>query len=196
MARLGSIVLRTYAVSFATAYLGAGVALLGLRGALARSLFDPLQAPLVGWVFAGASVGALVMGTVTAALTRKRLRVLSRALEQLGARDFSVDLPDPPVEEMAAVRESFRQMRDRVRGTVSDLQAAEAERRKQIRRVAHDLSNPVTTLMCVADTLTELDAKESGAEREAAWRSLNAEIDRVAGMIDDLRALARSPEQP
>ncbi len=199
---------RIYALVLGLSLLGAGLGLAGVRSALrseeeslvasglaptrAREVSARLRGPLVASVLGGSTLAALITATWIVAIARKRLKTLTRSLERVAAADLRVDLPEPPAEEFQDVRESFRLLRDAIDETRSSLEATDAERRRKLARLAHDLSNPVMSIMGIADELGDPDTHRDDPQRAARWTALNGEIDRVTALLQDLRALARS----
>lgn len=207
--RLPSFAGRAYAAVLLLTLSGAGVGLLGVRGALrdeseslvrrgvapeiARTLPDRLRSRIVASVLGGVALGGLAASAVIMAVTRRRLRTLTTALERMQT-DLRVDMPAPPAAEFAEVRESFRRMRDAIEGRVSSLATADAERARRVARLAHDMANPMTTLLGVADLLESQKEGREDPEREALYELLHSELDRVTALLQDLRAVARARE--
>lgn len=207
--RLPSFAGRAYAAVLLFTLAGAGLGLGGVRVALrdeaeslvrrgvapevARTMPDRLRARVVASVLGGAALGGIAAATVILAVTRRRIRTLTTAFERMQT-DLHVDMPAPPAAEFAEVREAFRRMRDAIEGRVSSLATADADRARRVARLAHDMANPMTTLLGVADLLESQKEGREDPEREALYELLHSELDRVTALLQDLRAVARARE--
>ena len=78
-----------------------------------------------------------------------------------------------------------------------DLEAARAacagDRRRFLRRLDHELKNPLTALRA---GLANLSALPAGAERDAARASVEAQVARLTRLVADLRKLAELERRP
>ncbi len=78
-----------------------------------------------------------------------------------------------------------------------DLDAARAacadDRRRFLRRLDHELKNPLTALRA---GLANLSALSAGAERDAASASVEAQVARLSRLVADLRKLAELERHP
>ena len=155
-----------------------------------------LEAPHLAWVLGGALASGVATATLVVAVARRRLKVLPTSLERVATADLRVDLPEPPAEEFNDVRESFRRLRDAIDETMTAAAQSDAQRKRRIARLAHDLSNPVTTILGIADVLGDPAANRDDPERAAMLAALNTEIDGVTALVHALRALARAPDEP
>ena len=188
----GSFVWRIYAFVAASSLAGAAVALGGVQPLLREGA----QRAAAAWVLGGALASGVATATLVVAVARRRLKVLTTSLERVATADLRVDLPEPPAEEFNDVRESFRRLRDAIDETMTAAAQSDAQRKRRIARLAHDLSNPVTTILGIADVLGDPAANRDDPERAAMLAALNTEIDRVTALVHALRALARAPDEP
>jgi two-component system OmpR family sensor kinase len=70
--------------------------------------------------------------------------------------------------------------------------AAEDSRRRFLRRLDHELKNPLTGLRAALVNLNET----SGAERDRTFNNAQREVDRLAHLVADLRKLTELDERP
>ncbi len=75
----------------------------------------------------------------------------------------------------------------------SSLQAAERSRRRFLRRLDHEIKNPLTGLQAALANLRETG---SAAERERAARNADRAVERLARLLADLRKLSDLAERP
>jgi signal transduction histidine kinase len=136
------------------------------------------------WRLAGMSVLILAAAAVLAWSTASRaLRPVHRLAEtarQVSATDVSARLDVEGRDEMAEMAETFNEMLDR-------LDRALGSQRQLLRDVGHELRTPLTVLR---GHLEQLD--DDPVTREATIALLLAELDRMTGLVTDLRLLAQS----
>ncbi|MCK4961045.1 MAG: hypothetical protein KAS19_01110, partial [Anaerolineales bacterium] len=72
------------------------------------------------------------------------------------------------------------------------LQAAE-ERRRFLRRLDHELKNPLTAILA---GLANIDAVEGDKPQQAAFNSVEAQVQRLSDLVADLRKLSDLETRP
>lgn len=127
-------------------------------GALGR-----LNAALSAGLWAGAATLAALLLWVLRAIRRLVLGPLreleaATAAVAAGALDFRV--PATPVQELAALAQSFGDMRDRLAAALARQHALEDERRRFIAAVGHDLRTPLSSVRAFAEGLRDGLARE------------------------------------
>ncbi|HEX6499177.1 MAG TPA: HAMP domain-containing sensor histidine kinase [Micromonosporaceae bacterium] len=140
-------------------------------------------------LFAGGVVAGLVFFTVAVALTRWMLRPVAElddAAHRIseGALDTRVPAElGPP--ELRRLGRSFNQMADSVADALD-------RQRAFVAQASHQLRNPLTALRLRVEDLGDA---LGGTEREQHRLALE-EVDRLAGILDGLLALARAERGP
>ena len=97
----------------------------------------------------------------------------SRAAERIERGDLSARVPVTSDDEFGAWAERFNRMAEALADTIGRLEAAEAQNRRFVADVAHELRTPLAALVAEASILREhLDAlpAEQPAGRRAARR--------------------------
>jgi signal transduction histidine kinase len=145
------------------------------------------------WVFLAERLGLALLAGLVIALglvwylgrrLTKPVLALSRAADEVAARRYGAELPEPgSQDEIAHLTERFREMTER-------LAEAEAYERNFLVRVSHELRTPVTAIRGHVDALREGLADDPEA-REASLAVIRAESDRLARLVGDLVDLAR-----
>jgi two-component system sensor histidine kinase BaeS len=145
------------------------------------------------WVFLAERLGLALLAGLVIALglvwylgrrLTKPVLALSRAADEVAARRYGAELPEPSSQdEIAHLTERFREMTER-------LAEAEAYERNFLVRVSHELRTPVTAIRGHVDALREGLADDPEA-REASLAVIRAESDRLARLVGDLVDLAR-----
>lgn len=145
------------------------------------------------WVFLAERLGLALLAGLGIALglvwylgrrLTKPVLALSRAADEVAARRYGAELPEPgSQDEIAHLTERFREMTER-------LAEAEAYERNFLVRVSHELRTPVTAIRGHVDALREGLADDPEA-REASLAVIRAESDRLARLVGDLVDLAR-----
>lgn len=98
-------------------------------------------------------------------------------------------------DEVAALAREFNAMMDRLQGSQASLAETVAQQRRFVADASHELRTPLSTIRSNAGFL--VDRPDAAApDRSEALDDLRAEADRMAGLVDDLLALARSDGAP
>lgn len=135
-----------------------------------------------------------VAGAVSTVLALLLARRVARGSRQLttAARDFGTTgafaaPADPPTAELAALARELAATDRRLAESRERERALETSRRELVARVSHDLRTPLAGLRAMAEAL------EDGVAADPAryHRQIRAEVDRLAGLVDDLFELSR-----
>jgi len=137
-------------------------------------------------------VVGVLMAVVSAGLARMLVagsRVLSAEARALGAEDgatHTVRIGRPASAELAEVSRELEAARVRLAESRAREAALEASRRELVAWVSHDLRTPLAGIRAMAE------AMEDGiAEDPARYnKQIRTEVERLAGMVDDLFELA------
>jgi signal transduction histidine kinase len=140
-------------------------------------------------------VAAGVVGIGAAALLGRRVGRASRSLvevaRRIGAGEAGVEAGRPATTELAVLARELERMSaqlDEARGREAALEAA---RRELVAWVSHDLRTPLAAVRAMAEALE--DGVVSDPATVARYhRQLGLEVDRLAGLVDDLFELSRT----
>lgn len=114
----------------------------------------------------------------------------SRAAERIEGGDLSARVPVNSDDEFGAWAERFNRMAAALSETIGRLEAAEAQNRRFVADVAHELRTPVAALVAEASILRDhLDALPEATRR--AGELLVSDIGRLRTLVDDLMEVSR-----
>lgn len=109
------------------------------------------------------------------------LRTLSETASRITAEDLSERIPVHGNDDVSALTQTVNDMLDRIDGALTS-------QRQLLDDVRHELKTPITI---VRGHLELLDATKPGEVRAARDIAID-ELDRMAGLVDDIDALARA----
>jgi two-component system, OmpR family, sensor histidine kinase BaeS len=171
----------------------------GLFRAHARQALTVLPPEVVGHLqraFEDAVLVALAIATVAAVVTAlaaswllaqrltRPIRILGNAAERIGGGGYQARVPVAANgDELAALGRAFNQM-------AGALEATERHRRALLADLAHELRTPLATLEAYVEGLAD---GVMAADQEA-WTVLQAELDRLRRLTEDLTAVSRAEE--
>ncbi len=133
---------------------------------------------------AAAATTAAAMSWVVSARVVGPIRALAAAAERIAGGAYSARVPVQGEDELALLAASFNQM-------AASLEAGERRRRELLADVAHELRTPLATLGAYVEGLAD-GVVEPGGE---AWGALQAELGRLARLVDDLEVVSRAEER-
>jgi signal transduction histidine kinase len=146
-------------------------------------------------------VFALLAGLLLFAAFTRRLRRLTRAVEDFQLAGFSGELPAgrDSGDEIERLMCSINAMAQRITGQVQRLQETDSQRRELVANVSHDLRTPLASLQGYLETLRlkggELDREEQLNYLEIAHRHC-LHLGRLVEELFDLARLDANEVQP
>ena len=179
------------AVVALTSVLGVGVGATAAANAMFLSTHD-YGALLVILVSAG-TVGllaALVLGNRLTVGSRSLLEVMALIGDDDPAATGRRAGPPPATEELAALSHQLADMSSRLDVARGRERALDASRRELVAWVSHDLRTPLAGIRAMVEALEDgVVADEITVARY--HRTMRLEVDRLAGLVDDLFELSR-----
>jgi signal transduction histidine kinase len=169
---------------------GSGPEIFFIRDASAITLaLDQLRLAL--------GVGALILALVAVVAARLVARGVlapvdeaSRAAERIERGDLSARVPVTSSDEFGVWAEQFNRMADSLEDTIVRLESAQAQNRRFVADVAHELRTPVAALVAEASLMRDhLDAFPPEARR--AGELVVHDIGRMRALVEDLMELSR-----
>ena len=147
-----------------------------------------LQVVLPVSVVAGA-VGLVVALALSTAVVRdvELVRAAARALAGGGGTSATRTATPVVIRELAEIDDEIEGAAARLAEAARREQALEASRRELVAWVSHDLRTPLAGLRAMAEALEDGVA----ADPDRYHRQIRREVDRMAGMVDDLFELSR-----
>ncbi|MEO6121347.1 MAG: HAMP domain-containing sensor histidine kinase [Acidimicrobiales bacterium] len=133
-------------------------------------------------------LAALVLGDRIGVATRDLAEVITRIGD--GDRAGAETGPYPATEELATLGARLAEMSDRLETARARERALDASRRELVAWVSHDLRTPLAGIRAMVEAL------EDGVVADPATvsryhRTMRLEVDRLAGLVDDLFELSR-----
>jgi len=133
---------------------------------------------------------ALLVARVIARGVLAPVEAASRAAERIERGDLSARVPVTSNDEFGSWAERFNRMAAALADTIGRLEAAEAQNRRFVADVAHELRTPLAALVAEASILREhLDALP--AESRRAAELLVSDVGRLRTLVDDLMEVSR-----
>ncbi|WP_246086614.1 sensor histidine kinase [Nocardioides humi] len=157
--------------------------------AVARLMFisahDLLVMSVVTSVAAIIAVATALVVAAAIARWSEEVRVQVRRFEDTTAESESGG--PPGTAELRSLSEELDRTRERLRQATDRERRLEDARRELVSWVSHDLRTPLAGIRAMVEALEDGMATEPGRYH----RQIRAEVDRMAGMVDDLFELAR-----
>jgi signal transduction histidine kinase len=148
--------------------------------------------PTMGVVAGGVlSVGTTLIALFVFGPTRRRLKQVQMAAQELGAGNTSARAPAGGGDEVAALSQSFNRMADELTARAHALEASDKARRQLLADVSHELMTPLTAMRGYIETLAMPELKLDPATRERYIGIVSEETYRMERIIGDLLDLAR-----
>lgn len=118
------------------------------------------------------------------------LLALERATVAVADGSLEFAVPQTHVRELASLGSAFGTMRDRLRASLERQQAMEAERRRFLAAIGHDLRTPLSSVQAFAEGLR--DGLARNPEKAARYASVILDKTREMNrLVEDLFAFAR-----
>ncbi|MGH2700712.1 MAG: HAMP domain-containing sensor histidine kinase [Actinomycetota bacterium] len=139
-------------------------------------------------------VAAGTVGVAFAVILGQRVssarRSLAETTRRIGAGDFSPAGKLPAPAEFAALADELEDMSERLQEAQERERALEASRRELVAWVSHDLRTPLAGIRAMAEALE--DGVVTDRATVARYHvTIRNEVDRLAGLVDDLFELSR-----
>jgi signal transduction histidine kinase len=128
-------------------------------------------------------VAALATATLFTRAVRGPIERAVAAADRLAGGDFSARMGTSGPEELARLAQAFDSMAER-------LESAERDQRQFLADVSHEIATPTNAISGYGIALAD-GSLRTDAERSEARTLIESETRRLAGMIEDLRALTR-----
>ncbi|MDP9404848.1 MAG: HAMP domain-containing histidine kinase [Actinomycetota bacterium] len=142
-------------------------------------------------------VTAGTVGLVTALVLGDRLLAGSRSLGEIvrrigdpGGAPPAPGAPPPATEELAGLAGQLAEMSNRLEQARARERSLEASRRELVAWVSHDLRTPLAGIRAMVEALEDGVVTDAGTV-ERYHRTMRLEVDRLAGLVDDLFELSR-----
>ncbi len=133
---------------------------------------------------------ALLVARVIARGVLAPVEAASRAAERIEHGDLSARVPVTSDDEFGTWALRFNRMANSLSETIGQLETAEAQNRRFVADVAHELRTPLAALVAEASILREhLDALPRESRR--AGELLVADVGRLRTLVDDLMEVSR-----
>jgi two-component system sensor histidine kinase MtrB len=133
---------------------------------------------------------ALVAARVIARGVLAPVEAASRAAERIERGDLSTRVAVTSNDEFGTWAERFNRMAEALARTIDRLEAAEAQNRRFVADVAHELRTPLAALVAEASILREhLDALPDESRR--AGELLVGDVGRLRTLVDELMEVSR-----
>jgi two-component system sensor histidine kinase MtrB len=133
---------------------------------------------------------ALLVARVIARGVLAPVEAAGRAAERIGAGDLSARVPVTSDDEFGTWAKRFNRMAEALADTIGRLEAAEAQNRRFVADVAHELRTPLAALVAEASILRE-HLTELPPESRRAGELLVADVGRLRTLVDDLMEVSR-----
>jgi signal transduction histidine kinase len=154
-----------------------------------ESTLDQLRLAL-GGIALGLVIVALLAGRVIARGVLAPVEAAGRAAQRIERGDLSARVPVTSTDEFGTWAGRFNRMAAALADTIGRLEAAQAQNRRFVADVAHELRTPLAALVAEASILREhLDALPPDSRR--AGELLVDDIARLRTLVDELMELSR-----
>ncbi len=142
-------------------------------------------------VLAGVLGLALLTGALFFRFLTRRLRRLTREMEEFGARHFEGERLVSGGDEIERLGSLFARMSERIEGQFAALQQADAYRREVVSNVSHDLRTPLAALQGYLETLQMKEDTLSEGQKREYLATATRQSQRLSKLITELFDLAR-----
>jgi two-component system OmpR family sensor kinase len=139
---------------------------------------------------------SLLAGLLLFALLTRRLRILSRSMEDFRQQNFSAPVSysikkDQASDEIDRLSLTFCEMAAHIRAQVERLRETDSLRRELIANVSHDLRTPLASLNGYLETLLLKDGNLTDSERREYLETACRHGERLTKLVFDLFELAK-----
>jgi two-component system, OmpR family, sensor histidine kinase MtrB len=154
-------------------------------GGLDREVAD-LRTQLAVLTLVVASIAA-VIALLAARRIQRPIRTAASAARRLGTGALDTRLPVHGHDELAELASSFNTMAGRLGESIDELRRKDAQQRRFVADVAHDLRTPLASLVALADSL---DSPHHHV-RTRSVELLGTQIRRLSVLVEDLLEISR-----
>jgi len=133
---------------------------------------------------------ALLVARVIARGVLAPVEAASRAAERIERGDLTARVPVTSDDEFGTWADRFNRMAEALADTIGRLEAAEAQNRRFVADVAHELRTPLAALVAEASILRE-HLHDLPVESRRAGELLVADVGRLRTLVDDLMEVSR-----
>jgi signal transduction histidine kinase len=172
----------------AVAVVAVGGFVAGLLGTASAMFLSAHDFGVVLLVCLVAGVVSVLVACLLAVPVVRGSRGLCEAARRLGETgEYDEPVRPPPTTELRGLSAELRTAAQRLAAARDRQVAAEQSRRRLVAWVSHDLRTPLASLRAMAEAL------EDGLvdDPDRFYRQMRVEVDRTAGLVDDLFALSR-----
>jgi two-component system OmpR family sensor kinase len=139
---------------------------------------------------------ALGAGLLIFSLLTRRLKTLSRSMEEFKRQNFSAPISysvkkNPASDEIDQLSNTFLEMAVHIRAQMERLRETDSLRRELVANVSHDLRTPLSSLTGYLETLLLKENSLSPAERREYLEIANRHAERLKKLVYDLFELAK-----
>ena len=150
--------------------------------------------PLTLWLLltvGGVALLALLVTPLLARLATRPLAGLVHTAQQVARGDLTTRSPLPPITELQTLASTLNTMLDQVQHTVALEQQTATALRRFVADAAHELRSPLAVLRGSVDVWHLAQQHGDQAEAQQAAKLVQAEIEVMGRLVDDLLLLAR-----
>lgn len=133
-----------------------------------------------------ASVAA-VIALLAARRIQRPIRTAASAARRLGTGALDTRLPVNGHDELAELASSFNTMAGRLGESIDELRRKDAQQRRFVADVAHDLRTPLASLVALTDSLDSPHHRD----RTRSVELLGSQIRRLSILVEDLLEISR-----
>lgn len=130
---------------------------------------------------------AATIALLAARRIQRPVRAAAAAARRLGSGALETRLPVHGHDELAELAGSFNAMAQRLGESIDELHRKDAQQRRFVADVAHDLRTPLASLVALSDSLHNPDHRD----RARSVELLGSQIRRLAVLVEDLLEISR-----
>jgi two-component system sensor histidine kinase MtrB len=136
----------------------------------------------------GAAVLVILVGSALGVLAarriQRRVKIAAGAARTLGSGALDTRLPVQGKDEFADLAGSFNAMAQRLGESIEELRRKDAQQRRFVADVAHDLRTPMAVLIAASDGL-------DGPDRDRSAELIGTQTRRLSALVEDLLEMSR-----
>jgi signal transduction histidine kinase len=121
----------------------------------------------------------------------RRSSQLVTAVDKISQGDYQTRTNVPGNDEFSLIGRAFNDMAASIEKSTAELKAVDAQRRKFIADISHELATPLTSIQGFVETLQMEDLKLSATEQKEYLKIVWGETERLSYLVKDLLELAR-----